>query len=289
MHATYLAIAFLAFTSGIVLASFHASHEIVTSDPASACKACFIGGVPPSNVSSPLNAKLVPLCHTKDSSVFFYTVYDPSVLHASISAMRIKSSVLSKCVGGRRAFEQDPQLKALGVSQVNPEDQASGYDDQWNRGHLGPSELFSYDKTDGGAWQQCYFTTNIAPQWYQFNQIGWRLLELNIFNWAQRNKKDIFVVTGTWYNSSRVRKFSSGLAIPNYYYKVICDGSSSAAFAGSNVENTSGMEAMQYMTVKSWQSKTGINFNLPSGCNINSINPQYWNFTHEPSSLKGWF
>jgi len=122
-----------ALSAAIVLATrpFHAStHDLIITDPASACKSAFIAGVAPSNVSSPNNAKLVPLCHTKSSSVFFYTVYDPSVLHASISAMRIKASVLSKCVGGRRSFELDPQLKALGVSQVNPEDSSSGYNDQ---------------------------------------------------------------------------------------------------------------------------------------------------------------
>jgi len=279
----------LAALIAVALASVPVRHNPVSplGSAESACKSAFIAGAAPANVSSPnKGSNLISLCHTKGSSVFFYTVYDSSVLHALISAQLIKSSSLAQCDGGRREFEKDPQLKALGVNQVEPETDGSGYDDQWNRGHLGPSEVFSYDKTDGGAWQQCYFTTNIAPQWYQFNQIGWRMLEANIFQWSLKNKKDIYVITGTWYNSSKVRSFSSGLSIPNYYYKVICDGSSSAAFAGQNLPNHTGMESMDYMTVASWQMKTGINFNLPSSCNIGSVNPKYWNFDHSaPPSM----
>ena len=71
------------------------------ADPASACSTAFANGVAPSNVPSPNKASLVPLCHTKGKSVFFYTVYDPSVLHALVSAERVRYSTLSKCDGSK--------------------------------------------------------------------------------------------------------------------------------------------------------------------------------------------
>jgi len=35
-----------------------------------------------------------------------------------------------------------------------------------------------------------------------------------------------------------------------------------------------------YMTVDSWQEKTGLNFNFPASCNTGTVDPHYWNFTH---------
>lgn len=39
------------------------------------------------------------------------------------------------------------------------------------------------------------------------------------------------------------------------------------------------------MPVAQWQKKTGIQFNLPAACNINTVNPAHWNFTHQPEKL----
>jgi len=250
--------------------------------PASQCHSVFAGGSAPSNVPSPNHGTLVPECHTNDGTVFFYTVYDPSVFHALLSAQHIDHSQLSRCNGGRRGFDEDPVLKQMGVAQLDPMAASSGYTDQWNRGHLSPSEVFSYDKSADGPWVQCYYTSNIAPQWFQVNQIGWRLLEANVFHWSELRARDVYVITGAWYDGSKLRKFSSGLAIPDFFYKIICDGTQSAAFAAQNVEGSTGMEAMDYMTVAAWQAKVGINFNLPSGCKTSTVNSGYWNFTHAP-------
>jgi len=141
----------------------------------------------------------------------------------------------------------------------------------------------SWDKSDDGPWTQCYYGTNIAPQDFQFNQIGWEILETNIFDWAVTNKRNLWVTTGTFYDGSTLRKLNpSGVGIPNFYYKVVCDGHNSAAFAGQNELHHVGMESIVPITVASWQQKTGVNFNLPASCNINKVNPSYWNFTKDP-------
>jgi len=67
-------------------------------------------------------------------------------------------------LGGRRGFTEDPQLKQLGVKQPSPENPNTGYGAIWNRGHLGPNQVFSFDKSKEGAWAQCYYADNIAPQ-----------------------------------------------------------------------------------------------------------------------------
>lgn len=56
------------------------------------------------------------------------------------------------------------------------------------------------------------------------------------------------------------------------------------------------MESVDYIAVADWQKTTGINFNLPDGCNINTVNAAYWNFTkdipppakvfHQPDSFE---
>jgi len=278
---------FVCLVLALLLVALGVNSTFLSTDPSvSACKTIFLGGTPPSNITSiHSGTTLVPLCHTNGKSVYFFTVYDPSVLHALASMSVAKYADILKATGGRRSFEMDPQLTSRKIPQVSPESKTSGYTTAWNRGHLGPSEDYSFDKSSGGAWQQCYFTTNIAPQWYQFNQIGWRLLEANVFQWSLKNKKDIYVITGTYYNHSTIRKLGNlGLSIPNYYYKVICDGTSSAAFTGANVQGSSGMEAMQYMTVSALQKITGINFQLPTACKTSVVDKAHWNFTHQPPS-----
>jgi len=58
-------------------------------------------------------------------------------------------------------------------------------------------------------------------KWYQFNQIGWRMLESNVFKWVGRTNRPLWVITGTWYDPAKpVRRLESGIGIPDIYYKV---------------------------------------------------------------------
>jgi len=67
--------AFLVAGSLAVAKTKHPNGQTTAQDdPATACASCFISGVAPGNISSPSNGQLVPLCHSKGSDVFFYTV-----------------------------------------------------------------------------------------------------------------------------------------------------------------------------------------------------------------------
>jgi len=182
---------------------------------------------------------------------------------------------MKKAAGGRTTFTKDPQLTALNVPQVNPMNNSVGYGDLWNRGHMAPSKAMSWDQAPLGPWKQCYYTTNIAPQAGMFNQQGWRILEERVFNWVL-NRTQLYVVTGVFYQNAKINYLPGGVGIPDYYYKIICDGTHSAAFMGKNLQGTPGNDSLQYKTVKSVQDLTNIDFRFPASCNINTVNPSHW-------------
>lgn len=64
------------------------------------CKAVFAGGKAPSNLRAPsFNATLIPLCHGKGQNVYFYTVYDSTMLHGTLTAYRISPKQVQNCKG----------------------------------------------------------------------------------------------------------------------------------------------------------------------------------------------
>lgn len=50
----------------------------------------------------------------------------------------------------------------------------------WNRGHLCPSYIMSWDKRADGAWADTYFITNTAMQAGHFNQGPWVAVEKGV-------------------------------------------------------------------------------------------------------------
>lgn len=100
----------------VALASWPMQTSAQGTNPVSACKSCFINGQAPTGIPSPVKGtKLVPLCHSKGSSVFFYTVYDPSVLHALMSAQLVQYSVLPKCVGTSHVNSRSEMVQFVGI------------------------------------------------------------------------------------------------------------------------------------------------------------------------------
>eukprot|EP01128_Nolandella_sp_AFSM9_P004892 TRINITY_DN229_c2_g1_i1.p1 TRINITY_DN229_c2_g1~~TRINITY_DN229_c2_g1_i1.p1 ORF type:complete len:289 (-),score=41.72 TRINITY_DN229_c2_g1_i1:54-920(-) len=267
----------------LLLTSLH--YDYVQAGPAEKqCSKLFTNATPPSGIKA-INSTgfTVGLCHSADSpdgtSYFLYNLYDTSVMHSLYSAYMIKASLRSR--GGRRSFSRDPQLVALDIPQVDPTG-FNGYGNDWNRGHLGPSQVFGYDQSSGGPWAQCYYSTNIAPQSGRFNQVGWRLLESACYDWTAEQDKDLYVITGTWYNQTQgqpIKYIDGPLGVPDYYYKIICNGNESAAFAGQNILGNTGYESLNYMSVNQWEATTGISFNLSSQCNPHKVNPDYWGFS----------
>lgn len=119
-----------------------------------------------------------------------------------------------------------------------------------------------------------------------------------VYNWTVTRPAggSLYVVTGTHYVNKNVTWIPGNLGVPDYYYKVICDGKFSAGFLAKNVLASSGADAYDFRTVKSIQDLTGIDFGYVSSrtsfpfltfelivwfrwsskCNIGAVNRSYW-------------
>jgi len=245
---------------------------------AQTCNDQFLTSIPKTVTPLKRPSKPYGYCHYNNGVNFFYTLYDEYVLHSNWVAYRLTQANMKKAEGGRRSFKTDPYLTSRNITQVQPNAPGIGYGDKWNRGHLGPSKAFSWDKSTLGPWEQCYYTTNIAPQAYKVNQQGWKNLEAYVYNWTLTRPAggSLYVITGTHYVNKNVTWIPGNLGVPDYYYKVICDGRSSAGFLAKNVLASSGEDAYDFRTVKSVQDLTGIDFGWSSKCNIGAVNRSYW-------------
>jgi len=156
------------------------------------------------------------------------------------------------------------------------------------RGHLTPNADFgTQDKRDA-----TFFFINAAPQWQYFNGGSWKSLEKAITNYAQAGTGRILhVITGTdgilnggalnggkdWYLD-----WQSGdnmkIPVPKFFWKIVYDGNSGAAFVGSN-EDVRGAKGPQAQgkghPITGGQVKTDL-------CNgsYNNVNQGYiWCYT----------
>lgn len=187
------------------------------------------------------------------------------------SAYSITYEDVSNEISGRLDFYQDPDLKALGITQAAVNSDA--FNDTWNRGHLAPSHILSYKMDTKKATYTC---ANIAPQYFTFNQQPWNKLETDVVNWITTYKLTLYIVTGVAYKSrSSPRRTYDNIAVPDYYWKVICDpvNKRSAGFYGSN---DVGGTVNTFYTVKQVEALYGGTILPSTACNTGSVNPSSW-------------
>lgn len=128
-------------------------------------------------------------------------------------AYELKASHLSKTSFKRPYFEIDKAVKTKAAHWNNYK--KSGYD----RGHLCPAGDRRYSKA---AHDETFLTSNISPQKHDFNSGIWNTLEQKVRYWA-RKYDGVFVVTGGVLNKKFKTIGKEGVAVPNYFYKVVLD------------------------------------------------------------------
>ncbi len=89
----------------------------------------------------------------------------------------------------------------------------SGYD----RGHLCAAADMRFSKS---AYDDTFFTSNIAPQKHNFNGGIWKQLEDKSRYWATKYN-GIYVVTGGILQKGLPTIGSEKVAVPNYFYKIL--------------------------------------------------------------------
>ena len=91
----------------------------------------------------------------------------------------------------------------------------SGYD----RGHLAPAAAMAWSQE---VMSESFYLSNMGPQDPGFNRGIWRQLEARVRDWADLHG-EVFVVTGPVLEGELPTIGSSGMSVPEYFYKVIVD------------------------------------------------------------------
>ena len=128
-------------------------------------------------------------------------------------AYELKKSQLAKTNYKRPYFEIDQAVNTGAAHWRNYKN--SGYD----RGHLCPAGDRRFSKS---AHDETFLTSNISPQEHEFNAGIWNRLEQKVRYWARKHD-GLFVVTGGVLKNGMETIGHEGVAVPEYFYKVILD------------------------------------------------------------------
>jgi endonuclease G, mitochondrial len=109
-------------------------------------------------------------------------------------------------------FEDDPKVSSGSATFYDYK--GSGY----TKGHLVPAADMAFSPE---AMRQTFYMSNMSPQLRGFNNGIWRELEEVVRDWTYHNK-ELYIVSGPIFGES-IRFTKKGVAIPDYFYKVILD------------------------------------------------------------------
>jgi len=192
-------------------------------------------------------------------------------------AYELTAAETVKVVERNDHFVPDPLLTSCNIS--NADYKNSGYD----RGHLAPAADMEYSRQ---TMIESFYLSNMAPQNKSFNRGIWSKLEAQVRQWAKDNKA-VYVVTGTVLTLGLPTIGHSGLAVPEFFYKVILDYTEpdikGIAFIIAN--QGSNMPLQQFaVTIDSVEKVTGTDFffQLPDdqeGIIESTVDLSHWRWT----------
>lgn len=153
----------------------------------------------------------------------------------------------------RPFFIEDPKVNSKSADWRNYK--GSGYD----RGHLCPAGDRRFSKN---AYNETFYTSNIAPQDRDFNAGIWNRLEKKIRDWARKDGP-LFVVTSGVLEEGLQRIGEEDVAVPKYFYKVVAKGQGEnlkiIGFLFPNKEDTRELDEF-LVPVDTLEKLTGIDF-----------------------------
>jgi len=210
--------------------------------------------------------------------------YDTVMINPAWSSYFITPADCDKTITGRLSFYADPDLKSLGVTQASVDSEV--FSDAWNRGHVAPSQMLSYSKSSKKA---AYTMANIAPQAGTFNQQPWNRLENHVYEFVKTQRHSLYIITGVAYKNRASPTRNYTIAVPDYYWKVICDPDRevSAGFYGHNIASGT---ANTFYTVKQVEELYGGTLFPESKCNTGVVEEdKWWSFSDPLPSDKHTF
>lgn len=111
----------------------------------------------------------------------------------------------------RPYFSQDPLVDTDSAHWKNYKD--SGFD----KGHLVPAADMKFSEE---AYNETFYTSNVAPQNRAFNAGVWNRLEQKIRYWADKYTA-LFIVTGSILHDSLVTIGEEEVSVPDYFFKIV--------------------------------------------------------------------
>ncbi len=156
----------------------------------------------------------------------------------------------------RDRFVPDPAVVREGYPTAFTSDyKGSGYD----RGHLCPSA----DRSRSQEENDCtFYLSNISPQTPALNRGPWKALEEQVRRWAVRHDT-LYIVTGGLL-APGLERLSSGIGIPEYFYKAILtkeeDAFEAIGFLFPNATRFEGDYVDYAVSIDSLQTFTRIDF-----------------------------
>ena len=225
----------------------------------------------PSFISNTSPDVLPVLCNNGWYATMYYTPYKMPIW----SGYQASPGNVSHIQGGRRDFKLNPLLSSDEQASVD----SDAFNTTYNRGHLCPSYIMSWDKSDNGPWYDTYYMTNVAPQYGSFNQQQWADVERDVIDWIDSTQKPLYIFTGTgfWnFSTAPSKKSYDGIVVPDFYFKAMCqpyDHQSRVIIAANN-ESASGWD--KSLPVSAIETILGTRLYPPTECNTGEVDINYW-------------
>lgn len=150
-------------------------------------------------------------------------------------------------------FVSDPQAK--GIIADNSDYKRSGYD----KGHMAPAGDMKWSTA---AMKESFYFSNICPQHPQLNRRGWKNLEEEIREWAEKDSA-IIVICGPVVGKHPKTIGRNKVAVPKQFFKVVLAPYAKPMRAiGFLFNNQMAVEPLSTyaVTVDSIEQLTGIDF-----------------------------
>ncbi len=170
-------------------------------------------------------------------------------------AFRLTKSKVANRYDRNDSFREDTDIPYVYRATLS-DYKKSGYD----RGHLASYASMDFSKKSA---YESFLMSNMSPQKPALNRQGWERLETYERVWANMYDS-VYIYTGPIYKKKKVYKTigSNGVAVPDYYYKIIYVPSEdkAIAFVMPNSKVNKGDVSKYRESINHIEERTGLHF-----------------------------
>ena len=177
------------------------------SNSNSACLNQFYKNAPPVLLKESLTRNNFPLCYNGFTVMYSGVSKTPLWSAEYLSPTRLSQKI-------KREDNFHPEMSIPSIYRAELSDyRSSGYD----RGHMSPNG----DMYDKNSQYDSFSLANIVPQAQKNNQQVWRELEEATRAVVNKQKQDVYVVTGPVFSGKKLNTIGRGVIVPTAVYKAV--------------------------------------------------------------------